>query len=309
MCSYTLPMGEFEIIERYFKRTQQAQDVLVDVGDDAAVLAASGRSRVVCVDTLNVGVHFPENAKPQDIAYRALAANLSDLAAMGAQPRFCLLALSLPKAQKPWLNAFAKSFFALAKQYEVALIGGDLTRGPLSISITLIGEPKNGNYLTRYGAKPTDKIYVTGCLGGAAQALQLIRAKKKLTKKWHAAFYRPQPRIACGLNIASIASSCIDISDGLLADLKHILQQSQVGAKLALSHIPHYGDLQMALTGGEDFELCFTVPLAQHKALEKVKRDADCDITCIGEITSQVGVIVDENNKPIKTKKLGYQHF
>lgn len=293
-------MTEFQIIQHYFQKSMLgARDLILGPGDDAAILAPSNKARVVCVDTLNENIHFPREASAADIGYKSLAVNLSDIAAMGGWPQFALLALSLPNSDEKWLSEFARGFFELANQYKVLLIGGDLTRGPLSVSVTLMGEVGE-KYLTRSGAKVGDKIYVTGKLGGSGLALQKIKNNEALDDYLHQRFYRPQPRIKEGLQLANIASSCIDISDGLLGDLSHILKSSKVGAKLFLDKIPFDGNLNLALNAGEDYELCFTVAPENEKQLP-------ADVICIGEIIAGDAKILDENNNVLNVKS--YQHF
>ncbi len=293
-------MNEFEIIQHYFQKSiLGARNLILGPGDDAAILAPSTKARVVCVDTLNENIHFPREAAAADVGYKSLAVNLSDLAAMGATPQFALLALSLPDSDEKWLSAFARGFFELADQYDVLLIGGDLTRGSLSASVTVIGEVEK-NYLTRSGAKVGDKIYVTGKLGGAGLALLHIKENKPLDPYLHQRFYRPEPRIKEGLQLVNVASSCIDISDGLLGDLSHVLRQSKVGAKLFLDAIPFDGNLNLALNAGEDYELCFTVAPENEPQLP-------ADMICIGEIIAGDAKIVDENNTELVVKS--YQHF
>lgn len=293
-------MNEFEIIQNYFQKSMLgARDLILGPGDDAAVLAPSHKARVVCVDTLNENIHFPQNAAAADVGYKSLAVNLSDIAAMGATPQFALLALSIPNSDEKWLSEFARGFFELADQYKVLLIGGDLTRGPLSVSVTLIGEV-GANYLTRSGAKVGDKIYVTGKLGGSGLALQSIKKNQPLDAYLHQRFYRPQPRIEQGLQLAKVATSCIDISDGLLGDLSHILRQSKVGAKLNLKKIPFDGSLDLALNAGEDYELCFTAALENELQFP-------ADMICIGEIIAGDAKIVDENDQALKVRS--FQHF
>lgn len=293
-------MNEFEIIQHYFQKSiVGARGLILGPGDDAAILAPSAKARVVCVDTLNENIHFPSGALAADIGYKSLAVNLSDIAAMGATPQFALLALSIPNADEKWVSEFARGFFELADQYQVLLIGGDLTRGPLSISVTLIGEAEK-NYLTRSGAKVGDKIYVTGKLGAAGLALQYIKENKPLDDYLQQRFYRPKPRVKEGLQLAQCVSSCIDISDGLLGDLSHILQQSQVAARLDLEKIPFDGSLSLALNAGEDYELCFTV------APENVAQ-LPCAAICIGEIVAGDAKIMDENGQPLEIQS--FQHF
>lgn len=263
-----MPLDEFALIRRFFSPPATRADVRLGVGDDAAVLApAPGHEIVVTTDTLLAGVHFPEDLAADAVGHRALAVNLSDIAAMGAVPCWATLALSLPSVEEPWLTAFARGFFALADDFEVALVGGDTVRGPLGITVQLIGQVPAGAALTRSGARPGDVVMVSGPLGLAAAALQLRAAGRPVPEAAAARFDRPGPRIAQGLALRRRASACIDVSDGLASDLGHILTASHCGATLDVGKLaavapaaafPGEEALQLALDGGDDYELCFT---------------------------------------------------
>ena len=267
---------EFSLINRYFSACGAAgNDTLLGVGDDCALLAPpSGEVLAVTTDTLLAGVHFPLDSPARLIAQRTLAVNLSDMAAMGATPRWFQLALTLPDTDQDWLADFSGGLNAMACQFNCALVGGDTTRGPLAISITLMGSVPPDKALTRSGAKPGDMIYVSGSLGDGAGGLAVIEGRLSAGKKdavyLEERFWQPLPRISEGLEIRDFASAAIDISDGLLADLGHVAKASQVGALLEVDRLPLSQELRRAagleqghtwaLTGGDDYELCFTVP-------------------------------------------------
>lgn len=263
--------AEFDLIERIRARAGTRGDVILGIGDDAAVLRVpAGKQLVVTTDTLNAGVHFPQETAAADVGWKSLAVNLSDLAAMGAQPAWCTLSLSLPQAERTWLDAFLDGFFALADHHGVALVGGDTTRGPLSVCVTVHGFVDEGRALLRDGARPCDDLWVTGTLGDAAGALAQWRGGQRVDSDLRLRLDRPTPRIAAGLALAGIASSCIDVSDGLLADLGHLCRQSAVGAEVDIAELPASRALRAAFddearralqaVGGDDYELCFTAP-------------------------------------------------
>ena len=274
-------MNEFELIERYFRREPRNADVRIGVGDDGAVIApAPGMEYVVTVDMLVEGRHFRADADPQGIGHKTLAVNLSDLAAMGALPRFVLLAGALPSADPAWIAAFMLGFDALAREYDVELIGGDTTRGPRTLCVTAIGELPGGTALTRSGASPGDIVYVSGQLGDAALALAAIDGRADIDPLRLASLERrlnePQPRVALGVALRGVASSALDVSDGLTGDLGHVLTASRVGAALDLAAIPACAELSdmlagserdlalgCMLAGGDDYELCFTASPAR----------------------------------------------
>lgn len=291
-------MNEFEIIARYFKRAypQSRGDLRLGIGDDAAIIRpAADAELLVSMDTLVAGAHFFANAPAADIARKALAVNLSDMAAMGARPRWLSLSLTLPGYDADWLSRFAAAFNDLAGRYSLVLIGGDLSRGPLSVTVQIHGEAPRGRALRRAGAQTGDHIYVTGELGAAAWALQCLREGRPeaAAEAEHARLHRPEARVKTGLALRDVARSCIDISDGLLADLGHILAASGLGAELMLPAIPlsqslktqpRATALELALSGGDDYELCFTLPPdLPAPALAALGRD--CPVRCIGRTT------------------------
>ena len=318
-------MNEFEIIEHYFKPKllDNKQELKLGIGDDAAVIdIPQDEELVVSIDTLVQGVHFLKDTSPQDIANKSLLVNLSDIAAMGASPRWITLSLTLPDNNSDWLKEFSKQFNSILADYSLVLIGGDLTKGPLSITIQAHGIVPKGKFLCRSGAKPDDSIYVTGELGAAAYTLRYLEdsdEKLKPTKKEIQRLNKPEPRIKTGLEIRDIATSCIDISDGLFIDLSHILRCSKVGAEVKLQDIPYSSTLRklnkdlaidLALTGGDDYELCFTIPSnVSNTDLEKMITTSKVSkIGRINELSSKLNLI-DDDEKPYKLESAGFQHF
>ncbi|MBI3561906.1 MAG: thiamine-phosphate kinase [Gammaproteobacteria bacterium] len=322
-----MAQGEFEIIRDYFTHPpRHPQEIILSVGDDAAVVRSpQGYDTVIAIDTLNEGVHFSKGTAAEDIGWKALAVNLSDMAAMGAMPKWFTLALSLPKAEAGWLSRFAAGLFELADQYEMDLIGGDTTRGPLSITLQIGGWVRSGKFLQRCGAQPGDQIYVSGSLGDAALALELLQASR-LTKEpqqqpLQQRLHRPSPRVALGMALIDMATSCIDVSDGLAADLGHILTASNVGARIIAAALPRSAMAQQVmpsllqalpfmLHGGDDYELCFTVPQAQVHQVKQLSETLACPVTAIGEITLEpILRLVDAGGNEQSLAPLGYQHF
>ena len=318
-------MNEFEIIEHYFKPKllDNQHELRLGIGDDAAVIGVpQDEELVVSIDTLVQGVHFLKDTSPQDIANKSLLVNLSDIAAMGASPRWITLSLTLPENNSDWLKEFSKQFNSLLADYSLVLIGGDLTKGPLSITIQAHGIVPKGKFLCRSGAKSGDSIYVTGELGAAAYTLRYLEdsdEKLKPTKKEIQRLNKPEPRIKTGLEIRDIATSCIDISDGLFIDLSHILRCSKVGAEVKLQDIPYSSTLRklnkdlaidLALTGGDDYELCFTIPSnVSNTDLEKMITTSKVSkIGRINELSSKLNLI-DDDEKPYKLESAGFQHF
>lgn len=312
---------EFQLIQKFFaKQKKQRKDVLLGIGDDCALVKVSpDQTLAVSTDTLVSGVHFPKNTLAQDIGYKALAVNLSDLAAMGAKPVWVMLALTLPKPDEKWLKDFCIGFFKLIDKYHLQLIGGDTTRGDLSITVQVFGLVPSNKALRRSQAKPGDGIYVTGALGDAALALKYLQKKiplqKKLGTRVLERLNHPIPCIETGLALRNIAHSAIDISDGLVADLSHILAASRVGARVCvedvlispvLATLDREMALTLALNGGDDYELCFTVPLKKEKLLKKLKGH----VTRIGEIEAKPGLRLHYRDGKRYTGKIaGYRHF
>lgn len=331
--------GEFALIDRYFKNafeSCEANSVVLGIGDDAALLeVAENHQLVVSVDTLVSGVHFPENATPANIAERALRVNLSDLAAMAATPLWFTLALTLPKnwtpeAREDWVKDFSAGLFSCAKKYSCRLVGGDTTAGPLSITIQVMGQVVRGKALRRDGAQVGDFILVTHSLGNGAAALALLNDElsnelsnePSVTEK-HSAyltqrFYRPEPRLAESILVQPYASSAIDVSDGLLADLQHICEASDVAAELDVSSLPLSPALQAvnterarhwALTGGDDYELVFTVSPEHMPSIAALQATGELQATVIGYITAGGGVYCELNGEEYSVESTGFKHF
>jgi thiamine-monophosphate kinase len=315
--------GEFEIIERYFTRPDRDPDVLLGIGDDAAVLAVDGLAAVT-VDTLVAGVHFPDGIAPSLLGRRLMAVNLSDLAAMGAEPRWCTLALTLPKSDDVWLEGFSRGLFELADEHGVSLVGGNLARGPLSLTLQLMGRVERGRVLTRGGGKVGDDVYVTGTLGDSAAGIALINERVEAAAGSAIAalkerFYRPVPRVAAGRALRSLAHAAIDISDGLLADLGHICERSGCGAVVEtesvplsaelLSTFPPQAALAHALGGGDDYELCFTAPPSRISQIETALEGTGAFAKRIGQLVAGRDVICTRDGEPFTPPVRGYEHF
>jgi thiamine-monophosphate kinase len=293
--------GEFDLIARIKARARTGPGVELGIGDDAAVLRVPpGKLLVVATDTLNAGVHFPAGTTAADIGWKALAVNLSDLAAMAAQPAWCTLSLALPETDAVWLDAFLDGFLALADAHGVALVGGDTTRGPLSICVTAHGFVGEGAALRRDGARVGDDLWVSGTLGDAAGALAQWRAGQGRDPVLRRRLDRPSPRIAVGLALAGIAHAGIDVSDGLFADLGHVCTASAVGAEIDIDALPASAALQASFdrdarrllqaAGGDDYELCFSASAERRAAIHGIARDADVALTRIGRIVAGAGV-------------------
>lgn len=307
---------EFDLIARIRRRVATRGDVALGIGDDCALLAPPpGMQLAVTMDTLNAGVHFPADTAPADIGWKALAVNLSDLAAMGAQPAWCTLALSLPQADVAFVDGFCDGFFALAQQHGIALVGGDTTRGPLAVTLTAHGFVPMGAALRRDGARAGDEVWVSGTLGDAAGALAQWQAGRAIAPPLRARLDRPTPRVALGLALRGIASACIDVSDGLLADLAHIARASGVGAEIEVDALPASPALREAFavdamrrlqaTGGDDYELCFTAPAVQREAVQALAARLGLALTRIGRIVEGNGV----HCASLDACAPGYQHF
>ncbi|KAB7622758.1 thiamine-phosphate kinase [Alkalilimnicola sp. S0819] len=294
-------VGEFELIRQFFAG-DAGDDVLLGIGDDAALVRPRA-DLAMALDTLVAGVHFPLDAPPESIGHKALAVNLSDLAAMGARPAWFLLGLTLERADSTWLAAFSEGLRGLGRTHGVALVGGDVTRGPLTLSVQVSGEVPAEQALRRDGARPGDGIYVSGTLGDAALGLALWQSGQRrgeyadwLVERLH----RPTPRVALGLRLRGLASACIDVSDGLYADLGHVLEASGVGARVELARLPLSKPLRAlvpgaelwdtALCGGDDYELCFTVPPDREAALARVSAELSLPLSRIGEVRDEPGL-------------------
>lgn len=318
-------VGEFELIRNYFSAVgrDSSESVRLGVGDDCAIISPPPEQElVISIDTLVEGTHFLPGTAPAQIATRALGAALSDLAAMGAQPAFFTLALTLPEADSRWLAGFSAALADMAKRYGVQLVGGDTTRGPLTVSIQVHGWCRKGKALRRDGAKPGDRIFVTGTLGdsrGGLESLQQPQSAGYNHHYLHQRFFEPEPRLDTAQIIGEFATAAIDISDGLLADLNHILQGSGVGAMINLEELPISEVLhrwagekisrEWALRGGEDFELCFTVPALLEPKLNWALRQHEVSVTCIGQISQESGIVLVDDGQITGAEPLGYNHF
>ncbi|MFO1506814.1 MAG: thiamine-phosphate kinase [Lysobacterales bacterium] len=327
-------MSEFALIDAIHARCRtQRHDVVTGIGDDAAVLACpEGRRLVACTDTLVDGVHFPRGTAAEDIGWKSLAVNLSDLAAMGADPAWALLALTLPAADMEFVERFTGGFAELARQHGVDLVGGDLTQGPLSITVTALGFVTSGAALTRAGARAGDAVFVTGTLGDAAAGLHWLRNHAvstgargtTITADAPAALLqrlrRPTPRLVAGRALGGIASACIDLSDGLLADLGHVADASGVGIEVDAAALPaspalrvHCNDeerLSCQASGGDDYELAFTVPPDRIDAVVSKLIDVGCAATRIGRVAGNSGVrLCDAAGGTIEPPSRGWEHF
>lgn len=329
-----MALSEFSLIQQYFSSLGKAPGISLGVGDDGAVLdVPEGEQLVVTVDTLVAGVHFPFDASPGEIARRALRVNLSDIAAMAAQPRWFTLALTLPEANESWIQQFSQALAEDAALFGCALVGGDTTAGPLSISIQVLGTVPRGKALTRSGAQVGDSIYVTGSLGEGAAALSIVGDDSKLVVPELATidneeakglllqrFYRPEPRLLEGLWLRGLASAALDISDGLVADLDHIAESSGLGAEIEFKKLPVAPWLlalaepacitEWVLSGGDDYELCFTVPKENRQAVDLLIQKGELSARNIGQMTKQLGVrCFDAQGGLMDIEKMGYQHF
>ncbi len=322
---------EFDLIARYFRRP--APNAALGVGDDCALfLSTPGAATAVSTDTLVCGRHFFSDVAPQTLGHKALAVNLSDLAAMGATPRFFTLALTLPHLDHAWLEAFSEGMFALADAQGIALIGGDTTSGPLSITITVLGEVPLQQALKRSNAIIGDDIWVSGTLGGAALALKHLQKKLLLTaadyEQLAALLFTPTPRISLGIKLRAVAHAAIDISDGLIADLAHICAASKVAAELDFAAIPQPkistnvsvdANNQAVLSGGDDYELCFTALQSARQRIAEIAAELALPCTRVGKIVAlsnmqnaaqNNGVTVHNLNAGVGTKALlGFDHF
>ena len=318
-------MPEFDLIERLQERicapaAAHRGQCIVGIGDDAAVLAPpANRQLVVCTDSMVEGVHFPMGTAADSIGHKALAVNLSDLAAMGAEPAWFFLALTLPAADTEWLERFAAGMAGLAAEAGIYLAGGDLTSGSLNICVTAVGLVETGRALRRSGASPGDLVVVSGRPGAAARALDVLRRGGEPDEQDRAALDFPVPRLELGRALQGLATSCIDLSDGLLADLGHVLHASKVGAQLALDSLPCPASLAalpererwpLQLSGGDDYELCFTLPAASRQRVDALAQRGNCELTVIGAITAERGLNLREPGGGIyRPARPGYEHF
>lgn len=313
-------LDEFELIDRFFRRPPTDPAVEVGIGDDAAVLRVDA-PLVVAVDTLVGGVHFPPDLVPDAVGHRALAVNLSDFAAMGAVPRWATLALTLPDADAGWVESFCEGFFALADRFGVSLVGGDTTRGPLAVTVELMGATLPAGALLRSGGAVGDDVYVTGTLGDAAAGLAALAggASSGAAARLIERFARPEPRLDLGLALTAVASAAIDVSDGLVADLGHVCRASGCGARIDLEGLPLSSELldqctldrarEYALGGGDDYELCFTAAAGMGEQVLDLARDCETPVARIGSLTSGSGVVCALDGRPVPIAVSGFRHF
>jgi thiamine-monophosphate kinase len=320
-------LGEFNLIDKYFScQPVERKDVLLGIGDDCALVKPPENVRIaISTDTLVAGTHFLPDANPRWIAHKALASNISDLAAMGATPAWVSLALTLPDIDEAWLTPFCEGFFELANYYNIKLIGGDTTKGPLSITLTVQGFVPADKALLRRGAKVGDWIYVTGQLGDSKAGLDVILDKtlrdRPFADELERRHFLSAPRVLAGQALLNIASAAIDISDGLISDLQHILTRSEVGASIDVSCLPISNELmafchdeqemvqRYALTSGEEYELCFTVAEENKGSLESALSHTGTTITCIGQIRAKGQLVLHNEDLPIMWDITGYDHF
>jgi thiamine-monophosphate kinase len=323
--------GEFALIDRHFARPTPS--AVLGPGDDCALLQPSpGMQLAVTTDMLVAGTHFLPDTDPARLGWKALAVNLSDLAAMGAAPRWALLAGALPAVDEAWIAKFAEGFFACAGEYGVDVVGGDTTRGPLNICITAIGEVAPGQALRRDGAQAGDLIWVSGRPGLAALGLAQLQGRLALPEPWRrlcvGALEKPRPRVALGLALVGIATAAIDVSDGLLADLGHIGERAGLAADVRLVQLPQLRDLagsgeaynadlrrialECQLAGGDDYELCFTTSPGATQAVAAIAARLELPLWCIGTMLAGVPgtvTVFDPDGNPVDFDRRGYDHF
>lgn len=316
--------SEFDLIRRHFTRPPQHTDLAV--GDDAALLRPrAGMQLAVSTDMLVSGTHFFADTDPEDLGWKTLAVNVSDLAAMGAEPRWAFLALALPAADAPWIAAFARGLFACADAFGVDLAGGDTTRGPLNLSVTIVGEVPAGQAITRTGARAGNELWISGQPGLAALGLAALHGEVALDAAGRArcvdALQRPQPRVELGLQLRGIATAMLDVSDGLLGDLAHILEASAVGAIVDAAALPLDAlratganaaiARRCLLSGGDDYELLFAAPASARPALTELSTSLSLPLHRIGQITGQAGVCLlrEPDGTLAPAGASGYDHF
>jgi thiamine-monophosphate kinase len=317
-------MDEFALIRRFFDRKVEDEAVRLGIGDDAALLVPDrGRELICAVDTIVAGVHYPDDLPPFDVGYRAVAVNLSDIAAMGGRPRWMTLALTIPKADAGWLTLFSEGLFAAAAQDGVSLIGGDTTSGPATVvSVHLLGDVAPGEAITRSGARPGDSIYVTGSPGDATAGLEMLKAGSDQSDESEyliGRFLRPKSRVPFASSIAKLVSAGIDLSDGLYADLAKLLQASGAGARLQieslplsaaiLARFPYDAAVRRALAGGDDYELLITAPPGHEPEIQALASSHRVQLTCIGTVASGSEIECSKNGESFEFTDPGYRHF
>ena len=314
--------GEFSLIDNFFASPAVTRaDVSLGCGDDCALLdIPPGRQLAVTMDTLVAGRHFLPETDPWRLGWKVLAVNLSDLAAMGAEPAWATLSVTLPAIDEPWLDAFMAGFSALARQHAVQLVGGDTTRGSMAFTLQAHGLLEPGRALLRSGARAGDALYVTGTLGGAGAALQQLQdGEGEVSDTLRKRLEQPEPRVQAGRSLAGIASACIDLSDGLAGDLQHLLDASGCGALVELERLPllpetrafmqQHDDWQLPLTAGDDYELLFTVPPSREEALRAVLPELGCEVTRFGRIESEPGLRFVDAAGGIRQPGHAWDHF
>jgi thiamine-monophosphate kinase len=315
--------SEFALIDRYFRRP--TRHTVLGVGDDGAIFRPSpGMELVVSTDMLVSGTHFLPDTNAEDLGWKTLAVNISDMAAMGAQPRWALLAAALPAATESWIEKFARGFFACAEEFGVDVIGGDTTKGPRNFCVTIFGEVPTGQALLRSGAQAGDDVWVSGRVGQAARGLAHLQDRLVLDEPvltdCLAALHRPQPRVALGLALRGLATAAIDVSDGLLADLGHILDESKVSANLCIVDLPPPGiERDCMLAGGDDYELVFTTPATRRDEVATLADRIGLALTRIGSIAGAVPhtghfipprlTLTNADGVPVAVERRGYDHF
>lgn len=320
-----MALSEFALIDRYFRKAGAMRaDVHLGIGDDAALLQSPpGAQLVAAMDTIVEGVHFPRGSPPASIGHRVLAVNLSDLAAMGARPAWALLALTLPKLDERWLEEFAEGFAALARSHDVALVGGDTTAGPLSVTVQIMGHVAKSTALLRSGGRPGDRVFVSGTPGDAAGGLAIELSKLTVSSDpdgyLRKRFLYPSPRLALGGCLRGYATACIDVSDGLLGDAGKLAHASRCGLEIAFNEVPVSEELvnavgeerarELALTGGDDYELCFTVRDADVERLRHNLPPERWGYCCIGTLREAPGTVVTRDGNVIEFSHSGYDHF
>ncbi len=315
-------MTEFELIARFFDRPLADGRASLGIGDDCALLAARpGHELAISTDMLVAGRHFFDDVDPASLGWKALAVNLSDLAAMGARPRAFTLALALPTVDEAWLAAFADGLFDCASGFDCALVGGDTTRGPLTLCITVFGDVPDGRALRRSAARDGDDVWVSGTLGSAALALNAMKTgREPVDPMSRLALERPVPRVALGVALRDVAHAAIDVSDGLAQDLGHVLAASGVGATLDVDALPLAAAVargepglrrRVALAGGDDYELCFTAPSSAREAVERAGRATSTRVTRIGFVTTTKGLRLAGSEGLVADDRSlrGFDHF
>ena len=309
---------EFLILQKYFKdlgsRYNDSSGVFIGPGDDAGLFSTKKTDLIFSTDVSNSNVHFPKALEPELVAYRACSVAASDIPACGGTLKWLSVTLVTPTTDLDWIKKFAKGLKLFTKDYKIPVIGGDLIKGgECSVSVGVCGEVDKKHFLSRGGAQEDDLIFISGTLGEARLGLKVLNSKKKNIsqeeKKYLKRFLKPKVHTSLGKNLQNIATSCIDISDGLLSDLGHICNQSNKGAEINIESIPHTGSFEEALTWGDDYELCFTVPQRREKKINDLAKSLKIKITNIGKITKSKGIKIYNEEKRVYLKQKGYNHF